>query len=172
MKHPHSNTYHIVISASMFAGICGCADKNHERRPLVDTRPMVSEIRQAEQDWSWVSGQTWLLQTIDAQPVIEDTELTLHFKEHTWLEGKAGCNRYTGGYTRLAEAGLSVSDIISTRMFCGFPEGVMQQESRFFHLLTQADSYSASADRLDFLSDGQIVLSFTPVIPVEPDAED
>ena len=169
-RSPHA--YLSLIGVCTLISASGCADKSLERQPRVDTRPMVSEIRQAEQDWSWISGQTWVLQTIDAHPVIEDTELTLHFKEHTWLEGTAGCNRYTGGYTRLAEAGLSVDDIISTRMFCSFPEGVMQQESRFFHLLTQVDTYYATPERLDFMSDGTVTLSFSPVVDEEPDQDE
>ncbi|MHA7812308.1 MAG: META domain-containing protein [Phycisphaerales bacterium] len=174
MSHPIKPVRRIA-AISMLLVICGCAREETEREPRVDTRPMVSEIRQAEQDWAWVSGQRWQLARIDGQPPIEGTELTLRFREHTWLEGLAGCNRYTASYVRKAEAGLSVSEIISTRMFCAQPKGVMQQESRFFHLLQQIDAYHAEPDRLDLLSDGAVVLSFghaPETIDVEQQGDD
>jgi len=138
----------------------GCADKQKELEPRTDTRPMVNAIQQAEQDWIWVSGEQWNLTSIDGVPLITDTTIDLNFKQHTWLDGASGCNRYTASYIRKAETGLKVSEILSTRMFCDEPEGVMQQESRYFHLLKRVDAYMAEPDRLDLLADGAIVLSF------------
>lgn len=150
----------------------GCASKSKELEPRVDTRPMVGEIRQAEKDWAWIAAQQWHLRTIDGAPPLAHTRLRLSFKEHTWLEGEAGCNRFTASYTRKADAGLRVSEILSTKMFCGFPDGVMQQESRFFLLLQMIDAYHAEPDRLDLLADGAVVLSFTtPAAPAQTDEQ-
>ena len=128
---------------------------------------MVDQINQAEQDWTWISREQWYLRTIDGHPPIPQTSIRLSFKEHTWLEGDAGCNRYTASYDRKADAGLKVSEILSTRMFCASPEGVMQQESRYFNLLKQVDSYHAQPHQLDLLVDGAVVLSFTIAAKVE-----
>lgn len=146
----------------------GCADKSLERQPRVDTRPMVSEIRQAELDWAWIAAQQWNLSSIEGAPPIKGTDPWIRFREHTWLEGDAGCNRFTASYERKAEAGLSVSQIITTRMFCAQPDGAMQQEARMYHLLQQTDAYHAEPDRLDLLSDGAVVLSFS--IEQDPDS--
>ncbi len=147
--------------ASMFLALGGCADKSIERQPRVDTRPMVGEIRQAELDWAWIARQQWDLSTIEGAAPIEGTTLWIRFREHTWLEGDAGCNRFTASYERKAEAGVQISQILSTRMFCAFPEGVMQQEARMFHLLQTIDAYHAEPDRLELRSDGATVLTFT-----------
>lgn len=157
--------FHIVSLAGtlLIPLALGCADKSLERQPRVDTRPMVSEIRQAEQDWSWISAQDWRLAEIEGHAPIAGTAAWIRFREHTWLEGDAGCNRFTANYERKAEAGLSIDQIISTRMFCTQPEGVMQQEARMLLLLQSIDAYHAEPDRLDLLSDGATMLSF--VIP-------
>lgn len=159
---------HALLLAALLTGTAGCADKSLERLPRVDTRPMVSEIRQAELDWAWIAAQQWKLSSIEGAPPIKGTEPWIRFREHTWLEGDAGCNRFTACYDRKAEAGLSISQIITTRMFCAQPDGAMQQEARMYHLLQQADAYHAEPERLDLLSDGAVVLSFT--IEQSPDA--
>jgi heat shock protein HslJ len=139
--------------------IAGCVDKGKEFEPRVDTRPMVDEIQQAEEDWNWIAGQQWFLVTIEGRAPIAGTTINLNFKQHTWLEGDAGCNRFTANYTRKADAGLQITEVLSTRMFCAEPEGIMQQESRFFHLLRTVDAYHAEPKELDLLSNGAIVLS-------------
>lgn len=151
----------ITSITGVLVALAGCADKNIERQPRVDTRPMVGEIRQAELDWAWIARQQWDLATIEGGAPIEGSSAWIRFREHTWLEGDAGCNRFTASYERKAEAGLQVSQILSTRMFCAFPEGVMQQEARIFHLLQTIDAYHAEPDRLDLRSDGATVLTFT-----------
>jgi len=149
-----------ILGGATLLSIAGCADKQKELEPRPDTRPMVNEIQQAEQDWVWISAEHWYLITIDGQAPIAGTSLRISFKQHTWLEGEAGCNRFTASYNRKADSGLKLSEILSTRMFCAQPEGVMQQESRFFHLLKRVDAYHAEPTQLDLLSDGAVVLSF------------
>jgi heat shock protein HslJ len=156
-----------VVTIMSVLSLGGCIDKSEELEPRIDTRPMVSEIRQAELDWAWVAGQRWMLNTIDGQAPIEGTSPWLIFREHTWLEGEASCNRFTASYERKAEAGLSIFQILSTKMFCAQPEGAMQQEARFYHLLQQTDAYHAEPERLDMLVDGAVVLSFTNIDPEE-----
>ena len=151
------NTALFLSSLTLLAG---CADRKKELEPRPDVRPMVDAIQQAEQDWTWISGHRWFLTSIEGTPPIEGTAIDLNFKEHTWLEGDAGCNRYTANYARKAQAGLHINEILSTRMFCAHPPGVMQQESRFFQLLKQIDAYHAEPEQLDMLADGAVVLRF------------
>lgn len=153
----------VILLSSLAAAVpTGCVDTKQELEPRPDTRPMVGDIRQAEENWAWISAQRWRLDTIDAHPPIEDSELDLSFKEHTWLTGSSGCNRFTASYTRRSDDGLQVSQILSTRMYCAHPQGVMQQEARYLHLLQSVDAYHAEPDRLDLYADDKIVLSFTP----------
>jgi|GEM_PF-1293551 len=138
----------------------GCADKNKELEPRTDTRPMVNAIQQAEQDWSWITGQEWHLFLIEGHAPIAGTNIQLQLKEHTWLDGNAGCNRYTANYIRKADAGLKFSDILTTRMYCAEPQGVMQQEARYIQLLQQVDAYHAERTQINLYADGAVILSF------------
>lgn len=149
-----------ICALGTLAMLSGCADKQKELEPRTDTRPMVNAIEQAEQDWIWISGEQWYLVTIDGKAPITSTTINLNFKQHTWLEGDAGCNRFTASYIRKADSGLKITEVLSTRMYCSEPTGVMQQESRFFNLLKQVDSYHAEPTKLDMLADGAVVLSF------------
>lgn len=161
-----TRSHHLVPCSLAFLSIAGCADKSLERQPRVDTRPMVNEIHQAELDWAWISAQDWVLASLEGQSPLEGTEPWIRFREHTWLEGDAGCNRFTAGYQRRADAGLQISQIISTRMFCAQPEGAMQQEARLFHLLQTVDAYHAEPEQLQLLSDGAVVLTYAIVTDV------
>ena len=158
MNHP--NVIKATLLFSFVAILTGCIDKKKELEPRPNVRPMVDAIQQADEDWIWISGQRWYLTSIEGNPVLGDTAPNLNFKEHTWLEGDAGCNRYTASYVRKAEAGLQVKEILSTRMFCAQPVGIMQQESRFFQLLKQVDAYHAEPDKLTLFIDSDIVLTF------------
>lgn len=149
-----------TLACTALIAVNGCVDKQKELEPRTDTRPMVNAIQQAEQDWVWISGQQWYLITIEGQAPIAGTVINLNFKQHTWLDGDAGCNRFTASYIRKADSGLQITEVLTTRMFCAEPKGVMQQESRFFHLLKRIDAYHAEPNRLDMLSNGAVVLSF------------
>lgn len=180
MGHPETNTLSrcsyplgllgVIGLCAVFIG--GCMNKDEELEPRPDTRPMVSEIDQAEQDWVWISGTQWMLETLEGAAPIPNSEIRLNFKEHTWLEGHAGCNRYTASYIRKADAGLKIDEILSTRMYCASPEGIMQQESRFFNLLKQVDAYHAEPDRLELIADGAVIITFKPWVqslsPINP----
>lgn len=159
MPRAHRMTPFVIPIATGLGLFAGCAEQSTEREPHVDTRPMVGDIHQAELDWAWVAAQDWWISSIDGAAPIEGTEPRIRFREHTWLEGSAGCNRFTASYIRKAESGLNINEIISTRMFCAFPEGVMQQEARLFHLLQNIDSYHAEPNRLDLITDGAVMLS-------------
>lgn len=164
---PPHHTATLLPALVTLSCLTGCASERIERQPRTDTRPMVGEIRQAELDWAWVSAQDWVLVSIEGQAPITGTTPWIRFREHTWLEGDAGCNRFTAGYERKADSGLRVSEIISTRMFCAQPEGAMQQESRLFYLLQSVDAYHAEPQQLQLLSDGAVTIIF--VIETDPD---
>ncbi len=127
----------------------------------VDASPHVNLVKQAQQDWSWITGTTWMVASIQGDAPLPDSELWIRFEDHTWLTGSAGCNRITGSYSRKGIDGLRVSEIASTRMHCPAPEGIMQQESRFLHLFEQCDSYTAEPDRLVLYTNGIEMLIFS-----------
>ncbi len=150
----------MLLTPLAVATLWGCVGTSEELEPRPDTRPMVGQIRQAHEDWAWIAAQQWYLSSIEGLGPIEDTELRISFKEHTWLEGDAGCNRFTASYTRRGDSGLKVTEVMSTKVFCARPEGIMQQEARFLHLLQSVNAYHAEPDRLDLYVNDSVVLSF------------
>ncbi len=85
------------------------------------------------------------------------------------VSGQGDCNRYNGGFTQSAggktSGTLSVSDnMISTRMMCPGQE----QETRFFGMLREIDSYSIDGSRLMLIKGGNVLAIFDPV-PVTVD---
>lgn len=73
------------------------------------------------------------------QPVIAGTSITASFAGDT-ISGFAGCNNYSGTLTP-EDDHFTVSGIITTRMFCGEPAGVMEQEQAYLAGLEAVGGY-------------------------------
>jgi heat shock protein HslJ len=85
-------------------------------------------------------GTTWTLAFQDygngASPFIPETEVTAVFNAGE-LSGSGGCNTYSTTYTLDGQA-FDAAEVVSTRMACEEPEGVMDQETRFLQNLQDA----------------------------------
>jgi putative lipoprotein len=111
-----------------------------------------------------LAGTSWILESFgaadDPQPVLEDSEIiTLLFDEQGGtLAGNAGCNQYQGSYEHDDDQ-LSVGALISTRMACVEPEGVMEQERAYLAALQSAESYQAQDEQLTitYADDSELV---------------
>jgi heat shock protein HslJ len=121
-------------------------------------------------------GTSWLLESFgasdEAQPVLEDSEITLLFDEQGGrLYGLSGCNQYRGSYERDGDQ-LSVGALISTRMACIEPEGLMEQERAYLNALQSAESYAVQDEQLTITSADDTVLVFqaddTPAETIAP----
>lgn len=108
--------------------------------------------------------------------VLGGTEITAVFGDDGNLSGSAGCNRYTAGYTVDGDS-IAIGPAASTRMFCGEPEGVMEQETAYLMALSMAEVYAIQGDKLELrTADGALVASFVAVpevavAPAEIDAD-
>lgn len=92
--------------------------------------------------------------------VLAGTEMTAAFGSDGVLTGSAGCNSYNASYTAGGDS-ITIGPAASTRMFCGEPEGVMDQETQYLAALTTAATYSVSGPRLELrTSDGALAASF------------
>ena len=100
--------------------------------------------------------------------VIAGTKVTVMFADDGKIGGNAGCNLYGGGYT-LNGTNLSVSSVFSTLMYCGEPEGTMEQEGKYLGLLENVSSYRVDGNRLT-LTDaaGMDLLFFVEAEKVPP----
>ncbi len=95
----------------------------------------------------------------DRVNIINGSTVTVNFDVDGKLTGKAGCNSYFTSYTIDGET-ISIGLVGATRMACGAPEGIMDQEVRFFEALGQVSNYELVGDELSLLSsDGAYLLS-------------
>ncbi len=80
--------------------------------------------------------------------VIIGSEVTARFSEDGVLSGSAGCNRYSGGYEIEGDT-ITIGNLANTEMFCGSPEGVMEQEMQYLTALQNAAVYHIDGTRLE-----------------------
>ncbi|MFK7758753.1 MAG: META domain-containing protein [Phycisphaerales bacterium] len=154
----------VLIFASVFISLMitpGCESADRDVEPIrVDAVPHANAVKQAKQDWTWISGTTWIATSIEGQPLLEGTAAWLRFQDHTWMSGSSGCNQLSASYDRQGIDGLQMTQIASTRKHCAEPRGAMQQESRFLHLLQNIDAYQAEPDALSLSTNGIQMLTF------------
>lgn len=100
--------------------------------------------------------------------VILDTEITARFEDGQ-VSGSAGCNTYSAGY-ELDGNDISIGPAASTQIFCGEPEGVMDQELAYLTALQSATTFEMGVDgQLTFFNaEGNIVLTFQESDQPEP----
>jgi heat shock protein HslJ len=78
----------------------------------------------------------WAVQEVTGKPVPKDARATLSLYADGRAVGRAGCNNYTGSYSRDGATGISFGPIASTKMACA-PE-VMDFESAYLAALGAA----------------------------------
>lgn len=89
------------------------------------------------------------------------TGLIARFEEDGTLAGAAGCNTYRASFTTDC-ASIAITSPWSTRKFCAWPEGVMEQEAAFLALLPRAESHRLAGPTLELLdADGACLVAFT-----------
>jgi heat shock protein HslJ len=108
-----------------------------------------------------LDGTSWVLISYDKNQPIEGTSLTAKFSDGQ-VGGSSGCNSYGGSYEVSGDK-LTIGEVAWTLMAC-LDEGVMAQEQRFMELLTDAQTFTLSGDRLEITaSDGRSMLVFEPL---------
>ena len=101
---------------------------------------------------------TWILDSLDGQPLIEESVVTLRIDENQ-LDGVDGCNAYSwrsrdGAPIANANGRFAVPGVDRTEMLCPEPEGVMDQADAYVSALMQGETYRVVDKRLESL-DGE-----------------
>jgi len=104
-----------------------------------------------------LTGTTWVLESISTgsggiSSVLAGTTVDATFSEDGKVTGSAGCNRYFADYT-LSGTSLRFGPVGATKMFCGDPAGLMQQEQTYLSRLGSVESYRIQGSQL-VLTDG------------------
>ena len=100
-----------------------------------------------------LTANRWRLQSYSSPQTglmtpLAGTEINARFEANGDLSGSAGCNTYSGGFTAYDEV-LRTSKLSLTQSLCDSPQGIMEQESRYISLLSQAARFSVSAGQLN-----------------------
>ncbi len=111
-----------------------------------------------------LAGTTWKMIQLGPAgfpvPAMFLVNVNIEFSEDgTSIKGSGGCNSYSGSYTSEGEA-FSTSDVSWTEMACTEPEGISEQETRFFGLLTTVDSFIIRGNKLTFNAPGDELIVF------------
>ena len=94
------------------------------------------------------------------QNIIAGTEVTVLFRSADGTtQGTGGCNGYGGSY-EISGTRLTISELISTKMYCTSPAGVSEQETSYLEILQAADSFQVSGGKLQ-INSGDRVLVYT-----------
>ncbi len=112
-----------------------------------------------------LTGTLWTLESYSLEgdavsSVIAGTTVTAEFAPDGNVTGSAGCNRYFAAY-EVSGKTMTIGPAGSTKMYCGEPEGIMEQEARYLSLLESAAGHRIDGDRLDLLDEaGTTLLSY------------
>ena len=117
--------------------------------------------KSASENMALITANTWTLSTMDGQPVTTE-QFPNGFPSATFTDalkvsGKGGCNSYSGSYNINEDSGISVSQVISTKMFC---EGT--RENDYFKALESANMVTVEKEKLVLFKDAREILVFTP----------
>ena len=112
-----------------------------------------------------LTGTSWVLESYHhgtgaVVSLLAGTRIDAVFSDDGKVTGSAGCNRYFASFNRTGES-LRLGPRGSTKMYCGEPRGIMEQEQPFLALLGSVAGFEISGGRL-ILKDatGSTVLSF------------
>lgn len=100
----------------------------------------------------------WTLTEINGETINSDkATLTLDFEKNR-VGGKGGCNGF-GGTLEKTDAGIKISRIISTKMYC---EDGSEIENKYLPTLEKVNKLKFVDGRLQLLSGETVVLEFAP----------
>jgi heat shock protein HslJ len=95
-------------------------------------------------------GQVWILASYgphgDDSAVLAGTTITMNFESNNTVNGTGGCNDYSAAYKAKAGGSLTVWNLMSTKVQCNGPAGIMAQENKFFTQLKKATNFQFQDD--------------------------
>lgn len=106
-----------------------------------------------------LAGTNWVLATLNGNPPLADTTLTLRFGADGSASGSDGCNRFATTFTQDG-ANLTINPAAGTMMMCPEPEGVMEQAAAYTAALAQVTTFNANESQLALLAGNQILATF------------
>ena len=113
-----------------------------------------------------LADTSWNLTSLQGNEVLPGTMVTAVFGQYNTLTGSAGCNEYSTSY-QVDGSSISIGSVVTTKMSCPEPEGIMVQENAYLAILENLATYRIQGDQLDLSSvDGELVATFAASSPV------
>lgn len=111
-----------------------------------------------------LSSTSWVLESLNGQPVDIAAGITLAFSDGGTLNGSDGCNDYTAGYTAGGTSLGILAPVSTTNKGCAAE--ITARGAAYLQALTAAVSYKLEGQKLQLLSgDGTVLASFQQVNP-------
>lgn len=96
---------------------------------------------------------------------LEGTEVSAVFEADGRVAGSGGCNRCSGSFEVKGDE-ITIGPLAATLKACLAPEGVGEQEDRYFAALARVASWSIREERLQLRSaDGALQVAYRPDTP-------
>jgi heat shock protein HslJ len=111
-----------------------------------------------------LAGSTWRMIQLGPAgfpvPAMFQVDVTMELSaDGTSMNGSGGCNGYSGSYAVVEDA-FTTDNLSWTEIGCSEPEGIFDQENRFFGLLTSVETFFISGDKLTLNAPGDDLIVF------------
>ena len=113
----------------------------------------VATRREGEPQSSALIGTAWRLDDLAGKGVVAGSQATLEFPSDGRASGNGSCNRFNGVVT-IAGSSITFGGIAATKMACA-DNAANNQETIYFQLLQDAESFEADERTLEIFSKGQ-----------------
>ena len=115
-------------------------------------------------DGDSLAGTTWKMIQLGPAgfpvPAMFLVDVNIEFSvDGTTIKGSGGCNSLFGSYT-VEEDAFSTSNVSWTEIFCTEPQGIFEQEARYFDLLTKVESFVLRDNKLTMNAPGDELIVF------------
>ncbi|MGH6762758.1 MAG: YbaY family lipoprotein [Phyllobacterium sp.] len=125
-------------------------DEQHQITPLDVTDPLsirVTSIRQSASEIRQlgIADAKWLAEDINGGGVIDYAQTTLSIASDGEVQGSGGCNPYFSTAT-IKQNEISFTPVSTTYVQC--PPALMDQERKFYEMLSHAKSYRIEGSKL------------------------
>src|SRR5512136_1372366 len=137
-----------LMVIALIATACGGGQAAAPTGSAAPTNPPAQPAKSSTGGTDTLAGTSWMLATLNGQPALKDTTVTLNFAAGK-VAGSDGCNNYTGSYTADG-TNIKFSQMAATMMAC--PDPIMKQATAYTQALGQAATYKTDAKQLS-LSD-------------------
>jgi len=100
----------------------------------------------------------WSVLKLEDRPLIDDTEISIHFTASGLIRGNAGANDFQAQSQTNHNGLFKTSDIVVTERYAITPPGLMEQEGRFLRLLRRANRWHQTEETMSLFLDERVLL--------------